>query len=103
MSGNDKDISHKIIDETAALAKLKIADDERELVADKLDKVLNLYKIMGECDTNSINLIDSQVNVVTQLREDVVSETDNTKHMCENFDNFNDQKYLFEVPKVIEE
>lgn len=58
---------------------------------------------MNECDTNSISLVDSQVTLIGQLREDVVDKSNITDHLSQHFDQFNGARALFEVPKVIEE
>ena len=58
---------------------------------------------MNECDTNSINLIDQQVTLLSQLRKDEVTEQDITDHLKTNFSTFNPDRGMFEVPKVIED
>ena len=103
MSISNNDISQKIIDETAALAKIKIDDDERLAVKDKLDRIFTLYQVMNDCDTSSVSLVDLQVNLISQLREDTVTEHDETSHLAKNFKSFNADTNMFEVPKVIEE
>ena len=103
MSKNNQDTSLEIVENTAALAKLKIEDSEKEFVRQKIEKILKLYEVMNECDTNSINLIDQQVTLLSQLRKDEVTEQDITEHLRANFSTFNPERGMFEVPKVIED
>ena len=103
MAIKELDIGIDVINKTASLAKLKVADSEIEEVQKKLKKILNLCQVMNECDTNSVSLVDSQVTLVSQLRNDQIDRSDITSHLNENFEQFNGERSLFEVPKVIEE
>lgn len=103
MSIQDKEISHKIVEETAKLARIAISDDEKQNVSEKLEKILEMYHVMEDCDTSSVELTDSQVYLVEQLRLDEVTEQDITSHFGDNFKQFNSDSHHFEVPKVIED
>ncbi|MDA9832541.1 Asp-tRNA(Asn)/Glu-tRNA(Gln) amidotransferase subunit GatC [Gammaproteobacteria bacterium] len=103
MAIKEIDIGIDVINKTALLAKLKVADSEIEQVQNKLKKILNLCQVMNECDTNSVGLVDSQVTLISQLRQDQVDKTDITPHLNKHFDQFNGHSSFFEVPKVIEE
>lgn len=103
MSKNNQDTSLEIVENTAALAKLKIADMEKEFVRQKIEKILKLYEVMNDCDTNSINLVDQQVTLLSQLRDDQITEDDITEHLRTHFGSFNPDRGMFEVPKVIED
>ena len=103
MAIKELDIGIDVINKTASLAKLKVADSEIEQVQKKIKKILNLCQVMNECDTNSVGLVDSQVTLISQLREDETDRSDITTHLSENYEQFNAERSLFEVPKVIEE
>ena len=82
------------------LAKLKLSDEEKGGLKGDLEKIIDMFSLISEVDTNNIEPlrhINEQVNV---LREDVVKPTLNLEEVRQNAPKIINNQ--FAVPKVIE-
>ncbi|MEJ1994204.1 MAG: Asp-tRNA(Asn)/Glu-tRNA(Gln) amidotransferase subunit GatC [Limibacillus sp.] len=92
----DKDTVTKI----ARLARIRVADEEKEALAGELSQILGFVEQLGEIDTDGVPPMTSVVETKPPLREDKVTDggypdkiVANAPEAAENF---------FAVPKVVE-
>ena len=92
-------IDDKTLDKIAGLAKIKIADNEREKLKSDMSAILDWVEKLNELDTETTKAITQMTDEINQLRnDDEVNNSSNeeaVKNAREKSDGF------FVVPKVI--
>jgi len=92
----DKQSVHDI----ARLARLEISDNEAEKYRDEFVNILDLVAQMEACDTTNIEPMTHPFDATLQLRDDVVTETNQRDKFQSIAPNTQDGLYL--VPKVLD-
>jgi aspartyl-tRNA(Asn)/glutamyl-tRNA(Gln) amidotransferase subunit C len=92
-------IDDKTLDRIAELAKIEIADSERDKLKSDMSAILDWVEKLNELDTSNTKAITQMTNEVNHLRNDTETKNfDNhqaTQNARESKDGF------FVVPKVI--
>lgn len=84
----------------AKLARLHVEPEQAEALVGELNKILGWAEQLGELDTEGITPMTSVVERSQPLREDVVSEEDNSSSVLANAPD--SAHGFFVVPKVVE-
>lgn len=84
----------------AKLSKLKIHPNEYENYENELNKILDLMEQLKCIDTKNIEPMAHPLNLSQRLREDEITETDESNRFQSIAPKVEDHLYL--VPKVIE-
>lgn len=92
-------IDDKTLDKIAELAKLEIANDEREKLKSDMSAILDWVEKLNELDTENTEAITQMTKEINKLRPDNeshnISNEDALSNAAESSDGF------FVVPKVI--
>ena len=88
------------VQQIAALARLKLSEDEFAESVKKLSKIVDFVDQLSQADTSGVVPMAHPLDVVQRLRPDAVIETNDRDHYQENAASVTDGLYL--VPKVIE-
>ena len=88
------------VQQIAALARLKLSEDEFAESVKKLSKIVEFVDQLSQADTSGVVPMAHPLDVVQRLRPDAVIETNDRDHYQENAASVTDGLYL--VPKVIE-
>ena len=94
------DISDKLIDKLADLAKLDFEGEEKERIKQDMTKVLTFIDKLNELDTTGVEPLIFMSDSVNVLREDVVEQTITHEEALKNAPK-KDSDY-FRVPKFID-
>jgi len=89
-----------MIDKLMRLAALSLADDERALLKDNLDKIVHLIDAMQAADTDGVEPLDHPLDGIQPLRPDRVTEEVDRDRYQGLAANVQDGLYL--VPRVVE-
>jgi aspartyl-tRNA(Asn)/glutamyl-tRNA(Gln) amidotransferase subunit C len=92
-------IDQETITKIAHLARLEIADHERESILEDLNNVLNFMSKLNELCTDHVKPLVYMTDEVNVLREDQAKHELCTEEVLQNAPK-HDEKY-FKVPKVI--
>lgn len=87
------------IDKIAFLARLKLSDDEKQKIADKLVLVLKHFESINEVDTNGVEPLVTPIELEQVLRVDQVIADLTPEEILKNAPA--KQGNLFKVPPVI--
>ncbi|SFV88891.1 Aspartyl-tRNA(Asn) amidotransferase subunit C @ Glutamyl-tRNA(Gln) amidotransferase subunit C [hydrothermal vent metagenome] len=93
-------IDNAQVTQIAYLAKLGIEDDELDKTTQELNNILVLAEQLAEIDTDDITPMAHPLHMTQRLREDVVTETDNSTVFQSIAPKTDNRHYL--VPTVIE-
>ncbi|MFK8015169.1 MAG: Asp-tRNA(Asn)/Glu-tRNA(Gln) amidotransferase subunit GatC [Gammaproteobacteria bacterium] len=94
-------LGHKDVDDIAALAHLEVTSQQRDEVADNLNRILTFVEQLSEVDTNDVAPMSHPVgDLVQRLRPDEVAHGDLRERAQTNAPDVADGFYR--VPKVIE-
>ena len=88
------------VQQIAALARLKLADDEFGETVEKLSRIVDFVDQLSKASTATVVPMAHPLDVAQRLRPDEVSEEIDRDHFQENAPSVSDGLYL--VPKVIE-
>jgi len=92
----DKDTVEKV----ATLARLELAEDEKDKMIQDMSKILDFMAKLNELDTTGVEPLIYMTDEVNVLREDVVKQEITTEEGLENSPKHTDEYFL--VAKVIE-
>lgn len=92
----DKDTVEKV----ANLARLELAEDEKEAMIKDMNKILDFMAKLNELDTTGVEPLVYMTNEINVLREDVVKQQITTAEALQNAPKHTDNYIL--VAKVIE-
>ena len=88
------------VQQIAALARLKLSEDEYAESVKKLSKIVEFVDQLSQADTSDVVPMAHPLDVAQRLRPDVVTEPNDRDRYQENAPSVTDGLYL--VPKVIE-
>ena len=93
-------LDNKEVCQIAYLSRLQVEESSLESITADLNNILNLVELLSELDTDSVEPMAHPLNMTQRLREDVVTETDQS----ESFQSIAPKtgKFHYLVPTVIE-
>lgn len=93
-------VDKNTVTQIARLARIRVAEEDKEALAGELSQILTFVEQLGELDTEGVPPMTSVVETALPLREDAVTDggyagkiVANAPEKAENF---------FAVPKVVE-
>jgi len=92
-------IDKETVDKIAHLARLELAETEKQEMIGDMNRILDFMAKLNEVDTSGVEPLVYMSNEVNVLREDVVKQDITTEEALENAPKHNDQYFL--VAKVI--
>ena len=95
MSLDNKEVSH-----IAYLSRLQVEESSLESITADLNNILNLVEQLSELDTDSVEPMAHPIKMTQRLREDEVTETDQSESFQSIAPKTGKSHYL--VPTVIE-
>ena len=99
-TSSDAVAASDMIDKLMRLAALKLEADEREMLKDNLDRIVELIDAMQSADTDGVEPLDHPLDGVQPLRPDQVSEDVDRDRFQGLAPAARDGLYL--VPRVVE-
>lgn len=93
-------ITDEIVEYAAALAKLNLADAEKEKVKKDLNDILNYMTLMNELDTDGVEPLTHVFPIENVFREDEVTNLPDRDNLLANAPVKKDG--CFVVPKTVE-
>lgn len=93
-------VTEDVVLEVAALAKLRLADGDEQVMIDRMSRILDLVEEMQQVDTTGVAPMAHPLDETQRLREDVVTETD--RHDAYQAIAPATERGLYLVPKVVE-
>lgn len=93
-------IDKETVEKVAHLARLELADDEKEKMIKDMSKILGFMDKLNEIDTSGIEPLVYMTNEVNVLRDDVVKQEITHEEALQNAPKHDDNYFL--VAKVIE-
>ena len=93
-------IDKDTIDKVAHLARLELAEDEKEKLMGDMGKILDFMAKLNEIDTKGIEPLVYMTDEINVLREDVVKQEITHEEALQNAPKHDDNYFL--VAKVIE-
>jgi aspartyl-tRNA(Asn)/glutamyl-tRNA(Gln) amidotransferase subunit C len=93
-------VDRTTVKQMAQLARIRIAEDQLEPLANELSNILGWIEQLNELDTEGVEPMTSVVEMGLPLREDVVSDGGIVDKVLKNAPE-GTQEY-FAVPKVVE-
>jgi len=93
-------IDKETVEKVAHLARLELAEDEKEAMIKDMSKILDFMAKLNEMDTSGIEPLVYMTGEVNNLREDVVKQDITTEEALKNAPKHTDDYFL--VAKVIE-
>lgn len=92
-------IDSETVDKIAHLARLELAENEKQEMIGDMNKILDFMAKLNEVDTSGVEPLVYMSAEVNTWREDVVKQVITTAEALENAPKHNDQ--YFQVAKVI--
>jgi len=93
-------LDNKEVSQIAYLSRLQVEETSLESITADLNNILNLVKQLSELDTDSVEPMAHSIKMTQRLREDEVTETDQSEAFQSIAPKTGKSHYL--VPKVIE-
>ena len=93
-------IDKKMVEYVAELAKLRLNDEEKALMAEDLSKVLQYMDVLNSLDTDDVAPVTHVFGVENVFREDVVQPSFDRYEILKNGIDVADG--CFKVPKTVE-
>jgi len=93
-------IDKETVEKVAHLARLELAEDEKEAMIKDMSKILDFMAKLNEMDTSGVEPLVYMTGEVNNLREDVVKQDITTEEALKNAPKHTDDYFL--VAKVIE-
>jgi aspartyl-tRNA(Asn)/glutamyl-tRNA(Gln) amidotransferase subunit C len=93
-------IDKETVEKVANLARLELAEDEKELMIKDMNKILGFMDKLNEMDTRGVEPLVYMTDEINGVREDVVKQQITTAEGLQNAPKHNDSYIL--VAKVIE-
>ena len=93
-------LDNKEVSQIAYLSRLQVEEDSLESITADLNNILNLVEQLSELDTDSVEPMSHPLNMTQRLREDKVTETDQSDSFQSIAPKTGKSHYL--VPTVIE-
>jgi aspartyl-tRNA(Asn)/glutamyl-tRNA(Gln) amidotransferase subunit C len=93
-------IDKETIDKVAHLARLELAEDEKERLMGDMGKILDFMAKLNEIDTSGVEPLVYMTDEINVLREDMVKQEITHEEALKNAPKHDDSYFL--VAKVIE-
>lgn len=93
-------LSRESVQRIATLARLRLTADEESEITGQLDRILTYMDKLNELDTSNIELFNHDIDNLSALREDKVTNQPNTDALLANAPDRDGN--FFKVPKIIE-
>ena len=93
-------LDNKEVSQIAYLSRLQVEENYLESITADLNNILNLVEQLSELDTDSVEPMAHPIKMTQRLREDVVTETDQSESFQSIAPKTGKSHYL--VPTVIE-
>jgi aspartyl-tRNA(Asn)/glutamyl-tRNA(Gln) amidotransferase subunit C len=93
-------LDNKEVSQIAYLSRLQVEESSLESITADLNNILNLVEQLSELDTDSVEPMSHPLNMTQRLREDKVTETDQSESFQSIAPKTGKSHYL--VPTVIE-
>lgn len=93
-------IDKETVEKVANLARLELADDEKDLMIKDMNKILGFMDKLNEMDTKGVEPLVYMTDEASNVREDEVKQQISTSEALQNAPK-HDDKYIL-VAKVIE-
>jgi aspartyl-tRNA(Asn)/glutamyl-tRNA(Gln) amidotransferase subunit C len=93
-------IDKETVEKVAHLARLELAQDEKETLIADMSKILGFMAKLNEIDTSGIEPLVYMTNTSNVLREDVIKQEITHKEALQNAPKHDENYFL--VAKVIE-
>ena len=93
-------IDNKEVSQIAYLSRLQVEESSLESITADLNNILNLVEQLSELDTDSVEPMAHPIKMTQRLREDEVTETDQSESFQSIAPKTGKSHYL--VPTVIE-
>ena len=93
-------LSPKSVQGIATLARLRLTADEECEITGQLDRILTYMDKLNELDTANIELFNHDIDNLSALREDKLTNQPNTDALLANAPDRDGN--FFKVPKIIE-
>ena len=93
-------LDNKEVSQIAYLSRLQVEEDSLESITADLNNILNLVEQLSELDTDSVEPMAHPIKMTQRLREDEVTETDQSESFQSIAPKTGKSHYL--VPTVIE-
>jgi aspartyl-tRNA(Asn)/glutamyl-tRNA(Gln) amidotransferase subunit C len=93
-------LDNKEVSQIAYLSRLQVEESSLESITADLNNILNLVEQLSELDTDSVEPMAHPLNMIQRLREDEVTETDQSESFQSIAPKTGKSHYL--VPTVIE-
>lgn len=94
-------ISVKEVEHVAKLARLALADDEKQKFADQMGKLLDYFNQLDEVNTENVEPMTQAIPIINVMREDNIFQTYTREELMTNAPLEEDG--YFKVPKITEE
>ncbi|PJJ79088.1 Asp-tRNA(Asn)/Glu-tRNA(Gln) amidotransferase subunit GatC [Mucilaginibacter auburnensis] len=92
-------IDRETVDKIAHLARLDLAENDKQEMIGDMNRILDFMAKLNEVDTSGVEPLVYMSNEVNVFREDVVKHDITTEQALENAPKHNDQYFM--VAKVI--
>jgi aspartyl-tRNA(Asn)/glutamyl-tRNA(Gln) amidotransferase subunit C len=92
-------VDKETVDKIANLARLELAEDEREDMITDMNKILDFMAKLNEIDTSGVESLIYMNDDVNIFREDVVKQDITTEEALQNAPQHTDKYFL--VAKII--
>lgn len=93
-------LSRELVQRIATLARLRLTADEESEITGQLDRILSYMDKLNELDTANIELFNHDIDNLSALREDKLTNQPNTDALLANAPDRDGN--FFKVPKIIE-
>jgi aspartyl-tRNA(Asn)/glutamyl-tRNA(Gln) amidotransferase subunit C len=93
-------IDKETVEKVAHLARLELAEDEKEKMIDDMSKILGFMAKLNEIDTSGIEPLVYMTSEINVLREDVIKQEITHQEALQNAPKHDENYFL--VAKVIE-
>ena len=93
-------ITDETVDYVAALAKLKLSEEQKEKAKIDLESILSYMDVMNELNTDEIEPMSHAFPMTNVFREDIVTNQEDREALLANAPSKKDGCFL--VPKTVE-
>ena len=93
-------LTRESVQRVATLARLRLTADEESELTGQLDRILAYMDKLNELDTANVELFNHDIDTLSVLRDDKVTNHPNTDALLANAPDRDDT--FFKVPKIIE-
>jgi len=93
-------ITQETVEKVANLAKVRVSDDEKDMLITKMNEILNWVGMLDEVNTDDVEPMTSVTDAAAMLRKDEITDGNQVDAVLENAPDKDHGFFL--VPKVVE-